>query len=187
MSEPGYLSNQFLIAMPNLRDPQFFHSVTYICEHNEQGAMGIVINQPVGMTVAELVEHVGEVPMQHAQGTRSVFRGGPVEGERGFVLHAPVGEWESTLPVADGLGVTTSSDIIHAMAKGQGPEKSLVVLGYAGWGAGQLESEIRDNSWLNGPADHAILFETPAEKRWTAAAALIGVDIRQLSGDAGHA
>jgi len=187
MSEPGYLSNQFLIAMPNLLDPNFFHSVTYICEHNAQGAMGIVINQPVDMTVAELAEHVGEPPMPHEQGRRSVYRGGPVESERGFVLHSPVGQWESTLPVADGLGVTTSSDIIHAMAEGRGPEKSLVALGYAGWGAGQLEAEIRENAWLNGPADHAIIFDIPAEERWTAAAALIGVDINQLSGDAGHA
>jgi putative transcriptional regulator len=187
MAESGYLSNQFLIAMPGLRDPNFFHSVTYICEHNQNGAMGIVINQPVDLTVGELMEQMDHEPPDNALMESPVFRGGPVDVERGFVVHQPLGHWESTMPVAEQIGITTSNDIITAMAAGQGPDRFLVALGYAGWGAGQLEEEIRDNAWLNGPADPRILFDTPVEQRWEAAAALIGVDIHILSSDAGHA
>lgn len=187
MGETGYLTNQFLIAMPNLLDPNFFHSVTYICEHNQNGAMGIIINQPVELTVGELMEQMGEQVSNKNRSKNTVFRGGPVDVERGFVLHRPIGHWESTMPITDEIGITTSNDIITAMAKNEGPDEYLVALGYAGWGAGQLEEEIRDNAWLNCQGDPEILFHTDITKRWKAAAALIGIDINQIASDAGHA
>lgn len=187
MSEQTYLTNQFLIAMPNLLDPNFFHSVTYICEHNERGAMGIVINQPVELTIGDLVDQIGMQSNDNAMLHQPVYRGGPVETERGFVLHQPLGKWESSLPVADGIGVSTSNDIIRAIAQGNGPRHCLIALGYAGWGAGQLEQELVDNAWLSGPADAEIIFNTDSEKKWEKAAQLLGVDINQMTGDAGHA
>jgi len=188
MAESGYLTNQFLIAMPTLLDPNFFHSVAYICEHNQNGAMAIIINQPVDLTVGELMEQMDEHPSQESIGIKPVFRGGPVDVERGFVLHQTSGEsWESSLPVTEHISLTSSNDIITAMAKGDGPEKSLVALGYSGWGAGQLEAEIRHNAWLNVPATSQILFDTEVPDRWEAAAKLIGIDIHQLTGDVGHA
>jgi putative transcriptional regulator len=187
MSGLGYLTNQFLIAMPNLLDPNFFHSVTYICEHNENGAMGIVINQPVDLTLGELITQIGTDRAPSDLFDQSVYRGGPVETERGFVLHQPIGDWDSTLPITDVIGISTSNDIIEAIAAGNGPKQCLVALGYAGWGAGQLEQEMADNAWLSGPADTRIIFDTQVERRWEEAARLLGVDINQLSGDAGHA
>jgi len=187
MADRTYLTNQFLIAMPNLMDPNFFHSVTYICEHNDHGAMGIVINQPVDLTVADLVDQIGMQSKDNELLHQSVYRGGPVETERGFVLHQPLGKWESSLAITDDIGVSTSNDIIRAIAQGNGPRQCLVALGYAGWGAGQLEREMAENAWLSGPADSQILFNTEAELRWERAARLIGVDINQLTGDAGHA
>lgn len=188
MAESGYLTNQFLIAMPTLLDPNFFHSVAYICEHNQHGAMAIIINQPVDLTVGELMEQMDEHPSQQSISARPVFRGGPVEVERGFVLHQTEGEqWESSLPVSEQISLTSSNDIISAMAQGRGPKNSLVALGYAGWGAGQLEAEIRHNAWLNVPANSEILFDTDVSARWEAAVNLIGIDIHQLTGDVGHA
>ncbi|WP_455201489.1 YqgE/AlgH family protein [Kaarinaea lacus] len=187
MSDSGYLTNQFLIAMPNLLDPNFFHSVTYICEHNENGAMGIVINQPVDLSLGELISQIRSEQASVDLFDQSVYRGGPVETERGFVLHRPIGDWESTLPVTDVIGVSTSNDIIEAIAAGNGPDQCLVALGYAGWGAGQLEQEMVENAWLSGPSDTRIIFDTQVERRWEEAARLLGVDINQLTGDAGHA
>jgi len=187
MVDNTFLQNQFLIAMPNLRDPNFFHSVTYICEHNEKGAMGIVINQPVELSLGELIEQMGFHTEDEAIGARPIFRGGPLQTKRGFVLHRPHGQWEASMPITDEIAVTTSSDIIESLAEGRGPDDSLIALGYAGWGEGQLEQEMLENAWLNGPADAAILFHTPIEQRWEAAARLVGVDINQLTGDAGHA
>jgi putative transcriptional regulator len=187
MADSQFLTNQFLIAMPNLMDPNFFHSVTYICEHSEEGAMGIVINQPVELTVDELITQIGMEKTTSRPLDQWVYRGGPVETERGFVLHQPIGNWESTLPITDNIAVSTSNDIVEAIAAGEGPEHCLVALGYAGWGAGQLEQEMVDNAWLSGPADAGIIFNTKAEKRWEAAARLLGIDINSLSGDAGHA
>lgn len=187
MSDSGYLTNQFLIAMPNLLDPNFFHSVTYICEHNENGAMGIVINQPVDLTLGELISQISAEQASTDLFDQSVYRGGPVETERGFVLHQPIGDWESTLSVTDVMAISTSNDIIEAIAKGIGPEQCLVALGYAGWGSGQLEQEMVENAWLSGPADARIIFDTKVERRWEEAARLLGVDINQLTGDAGHA
>ncbi|WP_455210443.1 YqgE/AlgH family protein [Kaarinaea lacus] len=187
MRKTTFLKNHFLIAMPTLMDPNFFHSVTYICEHNTQGAMGIVINQPVELTLAEVVEHLGIASTEGAQLQQNVYRGGPVETERGFVLHKPIGQWESTLSVTKNIGLSTSNDIVEALAQGHGPSQCLVALGYAGWGAGQLEQELTENSWLSAPADESVLFDTDADKRWEAAAALMGIDIKQLTGDMGHA
>jgi putative transcriptional regulator len=187
MVETGYLTNQFLIAMPNLLDPGFFHSVTYICEHNENGAMGVIINQPVELTMGELMDQMGKKAPPHLRDQKMICRGGPVEVERGFALHRPLGHWESTLRITDEIGLTTSSDIIDAMAEDKCPQDYLITLGYAGWSAGQLEAEIRDNSWLSCEATPEILFHTSPELRWEAAASLIGIDIHQLTGEAGHA
>ncbi|WP_455203362.1 YqgE/AlgH family protein [Kaarinaea lacus] len=187
MRESAYLTNHFLIAMPRLLDPNFFHTVTYICEHNSQGAMGIVINQPVELTLGEVADHLGFPASDGQHLEQTIFRGGPVETERGFVLHKPIGTWDSTLSVTDSIGLSTSNDIVAALARGEGPSKCLVALGYAGWGAGQLEQEMVENSWLSGPADERILFETSSGDRWEAAAALVGIDIHNISGDVGHA
>jgi putative transcriptional regulator len=187
MAESGYLTNQFLIAMPTLLDPNFFHSVAYICEHNQHGAMAIIINQPVDLTVGELMEQM-DLEAHESIIEKAVFRGGPVDVERGFVLHETSdARWESSLPVSEQISLTSSNDIITAMAEGRGPENCLVALGYAGWGAGQLEAEIRANAWLNVPANSQILFHTEVSARWEAAAGLLGIDIHQLTGDAGHA
>lgn len=187
MAESGYLTHQFLIAMPTLLDPNFFHSVAYICEHNEYGAMAIIINQPVNLTVGELMAQMDEHPTQQSIIEKPVFRGGPVDVERGFVLHKGSFGWESSLPVTDQISLTTSNDIIIAMAEGRGPENSIVALGYTGWGPGQLEEEILGNAWLNVPANSEILFDTAVSERWEAAAKLIGIDILQLTGESGHA
>ena len=187
MGETGYLTNQFLIAMPGLLDPNFFHSVTYICEHNQNGAMGIVINQPVDLTIGELMEQMGEPIANTDIVEASVFRGGPVDVERGFVLHRPVGSWQSTMPITNEVGITTSNDIITALDNKEGPDDFLIALGYAGWGAGQLEQELATNTWLSGPASSKIIFDTPSEERWMAAAASLGVDLNLLSSDMGHA
>lgn len=187
MIKQEWLTNHFLMAMPNLMDPNFFRSVTYICEHNEQGAMGIVINQPVSLTLRELVQQLDLNIVESSGLDEKVFRGGPVEVERGFVIHRPVGKWESTLAITDSIGLSTSNDIVAALAEDTGPSECLVALGYAGWGAGQLEQELADNAWLSGPADTRILFKADTDKRWEEAALLLGVDINQLTGDAGHA
>jgi len=187
MTEPTYLTNQFLIAMPTLADPNFFQTVTYISEHNAQGALGLVINRPLNLTLGQLFEHL-EISTDRADlAALPVYHGGPVQPEQGFVLHSPVGHWSATLRITDRLGITTSRDILQAAARGEGPEHLLVMLGYAGWGPGQLEQELAENAWLSGPADPAILFHTPTEQRWQAAAALLGIDLNLLTSHAGHA
>ena len=187
MTDTSYLNNHFLIAMPALEDPNFFHSVTYICEHNEQGAMGIIINQPLDIELGEVLAHMQMQNSDTATGHQPVYLGGPVQPERGFVLHHPLGQWDSMLAVTDQVGVTTSRDILQALHDGNGPQHALVALGYAGWAPGQLEQELADNAWLTCPADTAIIFDTPIENRWTAAAASLGIDLSQLSGEIGHA
>ena len=187
MSDALCLTNQFLIAMPGLADPNFFQSVTYICEHNRNGAMGIVINHPVDLTLGEVVDYLGIDNTSGQKMGQFVFRGGPVETERGFVLHHPVGKWESTLSVTSRIGLSTSNDIVEALAKGEGPDNCLVALGYASWGAGQLEQELADNAWITCAADEGIIFHTDIEKRWHAAVNLVGIDLSHLSGDVGHA
>lgn len=187
MNDPTYLDNHFLIAMPGLGDPNFYHSVTYICRHDSEGALGIVINRPLDLTLAEVFTQMTlEARNKHVAG-QPVMAGGPVQRERGYVVHKRGKEWESSLLISDQLAVTTSRDILESMADGEGPDKVLVALGYAGWDAGQLDQEIADNAWLSVPCREDILFETPFEQRWTEAARLLGVDIEQLSYPAGHA
>ncbi len=187
MSESTYLSNQFLIAMPKLADPNFFQTVTYIGEHNANGALGLVINRPLNLTLRELLEHLQITVARPEIATMPIYSGGPVQPEQGFVIHTPLGQWGSTLKVTDTIGITTSRDILYALACGEGLDQALVALGYAGWGPGQLEHEMVENAWLSGPIDPAIIFQIPSEKRWAAAAALLGVDLNLLSGDIGHA
>lgn len=181
------LANQFLIAMPSLRDPNFFHTVTYICEHGDEGALGIVINRPLDLTLGEVLDHMSISLNQGEVATRPMFWGGPVQPERGFVVHDPPGTWESSLQITPNIAVTTSRDILTAIANGDGPGESIIALGYAGWGPGQLEKEISENAWLSGPADKKVLFNTPYERRWEAAAKLMGVDLHLISTDVGHA
>ena len=181
------MTNQFLIAMPSLADPNFRRTVTLICEHNEEGALGIVINRPREMRLREVFDQLSLEGADESLSDREVLDGGPVQPERGFVLHDGGGEWESTLRVAEGLSVTTSRDVLQAMASGEGPVHALVALGYAGWSAGQLEDEMRNNAWLSVPANRAILFDTPYDRRWADAARLLGVDLSLLSSDVGHA
>jgi len=187
MTAASYLNNHFLIAMPALEDPNFFHSVTYVCEHNEQGAMGIVINQPLDISLSDVLTHMDMSVSDSALDSIPVYLGGPVQPDRGFVLHEPIGEWDSMLEVTKNIGMTTSRDILEALNDGKGPHRSLVALGYAGWGQGQLEHELLENAWLTCPADSAIMFDTPIENRWTAAAASLGIDISTLSDNIGHA
>ena len=182
-----FLTNQFLVAMPSLEDPNFRESVTFICEHNPQGALGIVINRPMNVVLGDILKQLSLEADDKATAATPIFLGGPVQPERGFVIHEPQGEWEATLKVGERIGVTTSRDVLAAIASGGGPRKAFVALGYAGWSPGQLEEELRSNSWLSAPADMRIVFETPVEERWQAAAKLIGVDLSLLSGDAGHA
>lgn len=187
MSGATNFTNEFLIAMPALADPNFFRSVTLICDHNDQGALGIVINHPTELQLGELFDHLGIEAVHGAAREIPVFNGGPVQIERGFVLHEPLGNWESTLAVTDQLGLTTSKDILADIALGQGPRRVFVALGYAGWGSGQLEHEMSDNAWLTTPCDTRIVFDLPPEQRWREAAQQLGVDLDLLAGDAGHA
>lgn len=187
MSESeAFFKNQFLVAMPSLEDENFSHTVSLLCEHTDSGAIGLVINRPTDLKLVEMMEQMG---LEHdgIDGDAIVYWGGPVQPERGFVIHRNPGGWESCMPLGDGLFITTSRDILRSIGKGEGPQEYFVVLGYAGWGAGQLESEILHNAWLNTPLDEQILFRTPPRDRWQAATKLLGVDVTQLAGDAGHA
>lgn len=187
MQDGAYLTGQFLVAMPSLADPNFHQTVTYLCEHTAEGALGIVINRPLEIRLGEILQHLDVTAEDPDTADIPVYLGGPVQTDRGFVIHQPVKGWESTLRVTEQTGLTTSQDILRDMALGRGPGQALVALGYAGWGAGQLEQEIRDNSWLNVPADDDILFELPVEQRWESAAGKLGIDLQLLSNDAGHA
>ena len=181
------LTGQFLIAMPNLVDPNFQRSVTYLCEHTDQGALGLVVNQPTDIILGELLEQLAITPDREHTRAVPLYLGGPVHPEQCLVLHYPVGNWQHTLPVGQGTGLTGSLDILHAIAAGNGPEQYLVCLGYAGWAPGQLEEELLDNAWITGPADRDILFEIPVEDRWLAAATRLGVDLHLMASDVGHA
>jgi len=187
MDTSNSLSNHFLIAMPTLDDPNFHHTTTYICEHNEEGALGVVINRPLEIQLGEILRHMDITTDIEAIQNQTVYMGGPVQSDRGFVLHEPVGDWEATLKVTDTIGITSSRDILADIARGDGPDHAIITLGYAGWGAGQLEQELAENTWLSGPASSKIVFETPSEQRWLAAAALLGIDLNLISSDPGHA
>jgi putative transcriptional regulator len=184
---PANFSQHFLIAMPAMADPNFANTLTFVCEHNEDGALGIVVNRPTEMTLSALFEQI-EIPLDDEAIRRApVHFGGPVQVDRGFVLHRPLGNWQSTLAITDDVGLTTSKDVLEALARGEGPRDVLVSLGYAGWSAGQLEQEISQNAWLTVPADPSVMFDLPAERRLPAAMKLLGIDFSRLSDDVGHA
>ena len=181
------LTRHFLIAMPNMADPHFSRTLTYICEHNEQGALGLVINRPIDMTLAKLLDQIS-IPAAPGQcESIPVHYGGPVQTDRGFVLHGPVGNWQSTLAINAEIGLTTSKDILQAVARGEGPRQMLVTLGYAGWAPGQIEQELAQNAWLTVEARDDVMFELSPAQRLTAAMEMLGVDYATLSEHAGHA
>lgn len=173
--------------MPSLADPNFVQTVTYICAHNSDGAMGIVINRPLEFDLGTVLSQMDIASADPEIKQQPIYHGGPVHTDRGFVLHRPAREWNSTMKVSGEVGVSTSRDILEAISDGAGPAESLVALGYAGWGTGQLEQEMAQNAWLSGPADLAIIFATPAQHRWQRAAELIGIDLTAISRDVGHA
>jgi putative transcriptional regulator len=187
MKPAGTFTNNLLIAMPTLADPNFARTVTLICEHSSEGAMGIVINRQTNLALRDILDQL-DIDAEHTiHADVPVYYGGPVQNSRGFVLHEPIGQWEATLAVTDTLGVSTSRDILEALARNEGPDRYIITLGYAGWGAGQLEREFSENSWLNAPAARDILFALPPDQRWKAAARLAGVDLTFLSSETGHA
>ena len=187
MGNEGSLINQLLIAMPGMADPNFSTTVTLVCEHNDDGALGIIINRPLTLKLAGLFEQLSVDDPDPSAANNPVLSGGPVGTERGFVLHGPDHSYENTLAVSDEIQLTLSRDVIDAMASGKGPDKSLIALGYAGWEAGQLENEMLANSWLSVPATPELVFDTPFAERWDSAARTLGIDIAQISSDAGHA
>lgn len=185
------LTNQFLIAMPGMVDGNFAGTVVYLCEHSDNGALGLVINRPTDISLKSLFERVDLSLDRDDLATRPVFYGGPVQTERGFVLHEGLGDdgdhYSSTLRISGGLEMTTSRDVLEALSNGAGPKRVFVTLGYAGWGAGQLEDEISRNGWLSVNADPELIFATPVEQRYDKALSLLGVDRNFLMGEAGHA
>ena len=195
-ADPINLTNQFLIAMPGMGDGTFAGTVVYLCEHTEKGALGLVINKPSDINLGVLFEKIELHLSRPELGNAPVFQGGPVQTERGFVLHEPVfsdadkpneSVYASTMTIPGGLEMTTSKDVLEALATGAGPRKVLVSLGYAAWGEGQLESELAENSWLTVGADPAVIFDTPVEQRYDKALSLLGLEAWTLSPDAGHA
>lgn len=189
--ETTCLANHFLIAMPAMADPNFSRTLTYICEHNAEGAVGIIINRPIDMRLGELFKRVA-IPLEAGLPTECfanlpVYAGGPVQSDRGFVLHRTAQKWQSSLKVTDDLALTSSRDILQAMGCAEQPADVLVTLGYAGWTAGQLEWELAQNTWLTVEASPYILFNVPSEERLAAAMQLLGIDFANLSEVAGHA
>lgn len=186
--ENANFTHHFLIAMPAMEDDNFARSLIYVAEHNADGALGIIINRPLDLSVKELLERI-EIPPKSDAGFESapVFFGGPVQTDRGFVLHRPLGEWQSSLAVTPEIALTSSKDILQALADTGQPKDVLISLGYAGWGAGQLEEELAQNGWLTVAADPRIIFDVEAEERLDAAVHLLGIDFANLSDVAGHA
>lgn len=181
------LTGHFLIAMPNMVDPNFAHTLTYLCEHNERGALGLIVNRPLEMALPALFERIDITPVSRRFETMPVYFGGPVQTDRGFVLHRPLGAWQATLAVGEDIGLTSSRDILQSVAERGEPAEILVTLGYAGWAAGQLEWELSQNAWLSVVADPEVLFGLPAEERLAAAMQALGIDFARLSDVAGHA
>jgi len=190
-SSPINLTNQFLIAMPGMVDGNFAGTVVYMCEHNDKGALGLVINRPIDINLKHLFEKVDLSLDRSDLAERPVYLGGPVQTERGFVLHESLddegGHYNSTLKIAGGLEMTTSRDVLEALAHGAGPRKVFITLGYSGWTAGQLEDEISRNGWLNVDADPQVIFDTPVAQRYDKALSLLGIDRSFLMGEPGHA
>lgn len=188
MDEHGQrFGNHLLIALPSLRDPHFERSVTLICQHDGDGAMGVMVNRPSEYTLGEVLRQMGIDSDDQALQAQIVLAGGPVHPERGFVLHDDERSWDSSLEIGDGLYLTTSRDVLEAMARGDGPRQALVALGCAGWGAGQLEAELVDDSWLLAPNRGDVLFQLPLAQRWQAAAGSIGIDLLNHASHSGHA
>lgn len=184
------LANHFLIAMPSMHDPIFGGTVVYVCEHNENGVLGVVINKPTDMTMEVLFDRidleVSSAAERHLESEPIMF-GGPVQDDRGFVLHTPGAHYSSSLTVTNDVAFTTSIDVLEAVARGQGPERMMVSIGYAGWSPGQLEDELARNGWLTVAADPSIVFDVPIEERYQAAIKLLGFDPLMLNSEAGHA
>lgn len=185
------LANHFLVAMPGMQDPFFHRSVIYICEHNEDGAMGIVVNAPIDISIANMLQRIEVDPVHpqiHKQNLDApVLNGGPVSEDRGFILHEPKDQYQSSIQMTEKLSVTTSKDILSVLGTEAEPKNYIVALGYSGWTAGQLENELAENSWLTVEADPSVIFETPVQDRWYKAVQMLGVDPAQLSSDTGHA
>lgn len=188
MSLSNQLKDQFLLSMPHLQSDYFSGSLIYLCEHSEEGAMGLIVNKTSELNFAEVLEQLDIEPLVKTLDQVPVYAGGPVKTDRGFMLHGPAAqEWKSTLKLRDGLYLSTSLDVLEAVARGEGPKDYLIALGYAGWGPGQLEDELSGNLWLSCPVNLDILFTTDPEQRLGAAAKQLGIDINLLSDQAGHA
>lgn len=181
------LSNQFLIALPSLADPSFSRGVALVCQHNDNGAMGILVNRPSEYTLGEVFEQMGIKTSSPSLRDQLVYAGGPMHPERGFVIHNGEQTWDSSLTISDDLYLTTSRDVLEAMADGSGPSRVLVALGCVGWSEGQLEFELSENNWLTAPVDTRLIFEMPLEQRWQSAATSIGVDLFRMTDYSGHA
>ncbi|MDW7549563.1 YqgE/AlgH family protein [Pseudoalteromonas sp. J010] len=182
------LANHFLIAMPSMDDPFFNHTVTYLCEHNEDGAMGLVVNHPIDVTVGELLDQIDIDNDKSSQTSKvKIYAGGPVHTDRGFVLHTPKLGYASSQELSSDIMITTSKDVLASLTSPQSPEGFIITLGYAGWVQGQLEKELKENTWLVVEANPEIIFNTPPEKRWEKAVQMLGIDVAQLSSQAGHA
>lgn len=183
------LKNQFLISMPSMAESSFSQTVTYICEHDAEGAMGLIINRPTEVPLDEIFEQLEIDNATRAHAKQPIYSGGPVQTDRGFILHESEAhkKWDSTIKIGDNISLTTSKDILAAIARDEGPENCLVALGYAGWSPGQLEQELGDNFWILAPANEDIIFNTPFHDRLQAAVAQLGISMEQLSPDAGHA
>jgi len=186
MKQSQSFSNQLLVAMPHMVDPNFHQTVTLLCQHDQEGALGIIINRPAGIKTEEIFQQMEISLPRDFSAHIPVYSGGPVQPDRGFVLHTPCTDWDSSLIISDHIALTTSRDILEAIAINEGPEKALIALGYSGWGENQLEQEISANAWLNTPSTQALLFDTPINQRWQSAAAQIGIDINLLTASAGH-
>jgi len=187
MESINSLANHLLVAMPTLEDSFFSRSVTYICEHTKEGALGIMLSQPLDATYHELFDHLKISSTNQNVLDNTLLAGGPVDKERGFILHSPLGSWNSSLSISDDIALSTSEDILTAIANNQGPEEAIIALGYSGWDKGQLEREIEENSWLIVPADKEIIFHTAPQQRWQQATKLLGIDWTQLTEHSGHA
>lgn len=187
MDQFSSLTGQFLIAMPGMGDPGFTQSVALVCQHNEDGAMGLLVNRPAEFRLGDVLEQMQLDCELDDIKQLPILQGGPVQTERGFVLHDGERQWESSFRIDEHWAVTTSRDILAATAAGEGPDHIVVALGYAGWSAGQLDEEIKSNAWLTTRADSRIVFETPVEDRWSGAASLVGIDVNKLADYAGHA
>ncbi|MBA1273671.1 YqgE/AlgH family protein [Stutzerimonas azotifigens] len=187
ISSPSYLKHHFLIAMPHMGDPNFAQTLIYLIEHSADGAMGLIVNRPSGLSLADVLEQLrpDEPPAALCQ-SLPIFSGGPVQTDRGFVLHPNDWQFQATLSLGE-LAMSTSQDVLFSIADGQGPERHFIALGYAGWEAGQIEAELADNAWLTCPADDSILFDLPYDQRLQAAAARLGVNLSLLTAQAGHA